>query len=111
MKKSKLEFEVRAYKTADSYTVNSRHHTLEAAKEAAALCQRQINKHPLTAELFSRIEIVGEVKFGKAQLLKELKALHGMADREVAKIRAEELLLKFINDKDISAAYAKVPKW
>lgn len=47
----------------------------------------------------------------KAELLKELKKYIKNTDTEVAHIDADEALIKFINDPEITKAYNKIGKW
>ena len=47
----------------------------------------------------------------KEELIVKLKELHGSGDTEAVHGIADDLLLKYINDKEIAEAYEKVPKW
>lgn len=47
----------------------------------------------------------------KDDLLKELRELKSLGDVEEAHVEADELVLKYINDKEIEEAYEGVPKW
>lgn len=48
----------------------------------------------------------------KDELLVKLKALHGDdLDSEAAHIEADEWLLEYINDAEISEAYNEIEKW
>ena len=46
----------------------------------------------------------------KAEVLKTFKELEEV-DPEVAHSEADELLLRYINDKDIEEAFEEVPRW
>jgi hypothetical protein len=47
----------------------------------------------------------------KAQLLAQLKLCAETSDTESGHSDADDALLAFINDKEITAAYNAVPKW
>jgi hypothetical protein len=47
----------------------------------------------------------------KEELIAQLKLCQQDRDTECAHIRADELLIEFINDDEIEAAYNKVSKW
>ena len=47
----------------------------------------------------------------KDELIKQLKDLLANKDQEMAHVEADDLLLKFINDKEISEAYESIEKW
>lgn len=46
----------------------------------------------------------------KQELIEKLKNIKGY-DIEVNHVEADELLLDFINDKDINEAYGDIEKW
>lgn len=55
-------------------------------------------------------------KMTKQELIDNLKALHTKdddkyVDNEDTHIRADELLLEFINDKEVSEAFNNIDKW
>ena len=47
----------------------------------------------------------------KEELLKELKKLNKLSDKEHAHGRADELLIEYIGDKDIKKAFEKIELW
>lgn len=47
----------------------------------------------------------------KQELIEKLKKLRTTDDIEASHSDADDLLLKYINDTDISNAYEEVPKW
>lgn len=47
----------------------------------------------------------------KDELLNELNKLVGVTDVESAHIIADNLLLKYINDNDITQGFEKIEKW
>lgn len=47
----------------------------------------------------------------KEELLQRLAQLQGNSDKEVAHIEADELLLEYIADAEIRAAYDELDKW
>jgi len=47
----------------------------------------------------------------KLELVRRLNALNHLDDPEQAHIHADELLLKFINDKEISDAFEEIDRW
>ena len=47
----------------------------------------------------------------KQELLKKLADLETLGDIEVAHADADDLLIEYISDPDIKAAYEAVPKW
>ena len=47
----------------------------------------------------------------KLALLKKLRILAQKSDYEIAHWKADELLIEYINDKEIEEAYDKVGKW
>jgi hypothetical protein len=47
----------------------------------------------------------------KEELLKKLKEYEGLGDTEMAHGYADDVLIEFINDKDIEKAYEKIDKW
>lgn len=47
----------------------------------------------------------------KEELLKRLKELQGEGDTEAAHSIADNLLIEFINDPDITEAYEAIDKW
>lgn len=49
--------------------------------------------------------------FDKENLLSELKRLKEERDHEVAHVDADEALLKFINDDEVSKAFYEIEKW
>lgn len=46
----------------------------------------------------------------KAQLIKQLQSLENF-DPEVSHVQADKLLLEYIDDEDIEAAFEAVEKW
>ena len=48
---------------------------------------------------------------GKENILRRLKALHSSGDPEAAHSEADDLLIAYINDSEIEAAFLEVPKW
>lgn len=57
------------------------------------------------------MEILNEKPLTRDELLKELKDLSGHYDAEVAHASADDLLLKFINDEEITAAFENIERW
>ena len=47
----------------------------------------------------------------KLALIKKLRVLAQKSDYEIAHWKADELLIEYINDKEIEEAYDKVGKW
>ncbi len=47
----------------------------------------------------------------KQELIEKLKELHDNFDVEVAHVKADDLIIEFINDEEIKEAYDNVPKW
>lgn len=47
----------------------------------------------------------------KDELVKRLKALNNLDDPKQAHIHADELLLKYINDKEVSDTFDDIDKW
>lgn len=47
----------------------------------------------------------------KEELIKKLKELQGGGDTEMQHIEADDLLLDYINDKDITEEFCKIKKW
>ena len=47
----------------------------------------------------------------KERTIKLLKSLQSNNDTEIAHSEADDILLEYINDKDIEREYKKVPKW
>jgi hypothetical protein len=47
----------------------------------------------------------------KADLIKQLRALHGDGDQEINHAEADKLLLLFINDAEVTAAFDAIEKW
>ena len=47
----------------------------------------------------------------KVELLSNLRELTEIRDPEITHVEADELLIKYINDKDIERAFDEVPKW
>jgi len=47
----------------------------------------------------------------KQELVEKLKSLQGDTDCEIAHGEADDLLLEFIDDKDVSEAFDKIDKW
>lgn len=47
----------------------------------------------------------------KNELIARLKKIKGNSDIEVAHVEADDLLLAYINDSEITAAYAEIEKW
>jgi len=47
----------------------------------------------------------------KAKLLRELKKLADIPDKEITHERADNLLLEYIDDKEITEAYEKLERW
>lgn len=47
----------------------------------------------------------------KEELIAKLNEEIGNGDQEAAHVRADDLLIEYINDPDIKEAYAAVPKW
>lgn len=47
----------------------------------------------------------------KAELLEELAKLNDLDDEETAHVKADKLLLRFIDDADVTLAYEKIDKW
>lgn len=47
----------------------------------------------------------------KEELLKELESLAWLDDTEMAHRDADDLLLKFIDDKEVKEAFDKIHKW
>lgn len=45
------------------------------------------------------------------ELLAKLRALAGARDAEIAHSDADDLLLEFIDDAEVTAAYVAIPKW
>jgi hypothetical protein len=47
----------------------------------------------------------------KEELIEKLKELHGSTDPEMSHSCADDLLLDYIGDEDVDAAYRAVPAW
>lgn len=47
----------------------------------------------------------------KSDLIEQLKELHDTDDPESAHYEAEQLLLAFIDDEEVTKAFGAVPKW
>ena len=47
----------------------------------------------------------------KEELIKQLQELSALKDHEVEHVKADTLLLEFIADDEIKAAYEKVGRW
>jgi len=50
-------------------------------------------------------------KMTKKQLIKNLQELHGKVDEEIAHGTADDLLLEYINDKEVKKAFNLIDKW
>lgn len=47
----------------------------------------------------------------REELLVELRTLHGPQDPESAHEQADDLLLEYINDPEVTAAFEAIKKW
>lgn len=47
----------------------------------------------------------------KEELIKKLKELQNSGDTEIAHVKADDLLIEYINDSDIADAYNALDKW
>jgi hypothetical protein len=45
------------------------------------------------------------------ELIKQLKALQGGFDKEASHMQADQLLLEFIDNEDVSKAFENIDKW
>lgn len=45
------------------------------------------------------------------ELIQALKELHGPTDEEIAHSRADRLLLEYIGDEEVTAAFDAINKW
>ena len=50
-------------------------------------------------------------KLTKAELIRRLKEECGTHDTEANHSKADELLLEYINDKKVAAAFSDIDKW
>ena len=53
----------------------------------------------------------GKKKLTKERLLKRLRVCEEDLDEEVAHIRADELLVEYIDDEEITKAFDAIGKW
>ena len=63
--------------------------------------------------IFDQIRTLVIDKFEEIEkeLIKELKDLHGPTDQEIAHTEADDLLLTYIDDPEITDAFKKIKKW
>lgn len=47
----------------------------------------------------------------RAELLKDLRALHHQGDPEATHSQADDLLLAYLDDEEIYQAFMAVPRW
>ena len=71
-----------------------------------------VNSDEPYADKVERIIEKGDSKISRAELIERLKELSkDSADLEASHAEADELLLSYVNDKEIEQAFEEVPKW
>ena len=65
----------------------------------------------MTNEELSRKNKETAKNINKEELIKKLKKLNNNNNQEENHIKADQLLLKYIGDKDIEDAFNKIDKW
>lgn len=65
----------------------------------------------MSDEYISRGSFAHNVAMSREELLRELRALEDEPDEERAHVKADELLLKYIDDEEISEAFDEINKW